>query len=250
LNVSTCKQVDNLNTSTASTASRQMEKQCKVKVVVNSKIKQTACALRISPDNGVINLKFMIKNTNELHSLVEYLRDTLRPSYCWVIEWNWTNVPAQIKNDESFRAKILEMFSNVKILRFDNFPKLAEEGPSLFSYVAPPLRGRQLAPTLIQHSRLPEQAPVVQPGPSAISLPEPRPTAPPELDMLASQLAAHIQLYRAAPDLTGLTHNLKKKAKAINYIRSALARPTLSEEFALIIAEKTNAQLATLKEGI
>jgi hypothetical protein len=230
----------------------KIEKHCRVKVVVNSNVKQTAFTMRVSPDTKTILIKFTIKSVNELHSLVEYVDRVLQPRYCWTLDWSWTNVPKQIEQDVSFRNKVLKMFASVKTLTFNYTSSLpVNDAPPTIqidpmstggSFYRPPSFRRGQGTSSDRRggsSRFNLSVPTL-PTPA---LPAPAPSAPPSRDALAASLANHIRSYRAAPDLSDLNLNIKKRFKAINFVRSVLGRPNMSDEEAQLIAEKANALL-------
>jgi hypothetical protein len=235
---------------------------CRVKIIVNRDA-QISFNIRGSPESGLVNIKLIIKNVSEIHSLLDFIEKTINPHYNWNIEWNWKNVPESLKKDAQLRKKMLEMFSSALILPMPNFGR--KEFVENTEYNNLPTEQFQninqlnglisdidsLSPktTIVQRrpTRITSATPKVAFNPAPVYIPPPIRENKEceniqgeydELDALASKVVMHIHLHRAAPDLFGLEINPKKKLKAINFIRTILARPDLNEEKVLTIAKR------------
>jgi hypothetical protein len=230
---------------------------CRIKIITNPH-SQSAFNMRLAPDTKQVNIKIIIKSIGGLHPLLDEIIQVLHPKYNWLVEWNWKNTPEIIKNDAKLRQKILEMFSSAKVLtmpfatpawNFDSpedekiiplhhsINELVMDTKSFRARNPPPCR--ETSPTILSSV-----------APRAISQICNVPLSPyantsenSELDILASKVVLHVKQYRQNPELSNLT-NMKKQLKAINFVKCILARQDLSNEDALIIAQKASLEIS------
>jgi len=156
-----------------------------------------------------------------------------------VVEWNWKNVSEKVKNDVSLRRYINEMFVSPAIL------PVMESEVSAVSAGKP--KSHDLSSLVSDFSFMKSPSPKSIPRPvQAAFLPPKKSTSIEgydEVDVLASRLVNHAKTYGQYPDFHNLK-TLKKKSKAVSYIKCTLARPDISDEMALLIADKAAVRLS------
>lgn len=82
---------------------------CRIKIIVNPDL-ECGFAMYSSP-NKPIAIKIFLTKCDDIHAVIDNMNGVFPTSFCWDIEWNWTNVPRAIKENLNIRKKILEIFS-------------------------------------------------------------------------------------------------------------------------------------------
>lgn len=207
-----------------------MEKiQCRVKVILN-KNSENSFSLRYSVKSCTALVKIIIKKEENLHTVVDTMKEVLKPNYDWFLIWNFKNTSKAITEDQEFRIKMNNMFSDIPILKSEKI-EISEGVPGgNFNELISKKSPLKSIPKIIHK-------PIIQSGP--IYVPPPHREININNDLFAryvSRINCHINEYGNCPDFyEPLT--LKKKTRIINYMRNALGDPLLDENLCISISQ-------------
>jgi hypothetical protein len=196
-----------------------MEITCSVKIILNSK-SENSFSIRYSGDTDKVLVKIIITNIEKLHSLLDKVKNVLKPNYNWAISWNYKNIPRVIIEDNLFRIKMLEMFTSTNIL------KSPEKIPTNYT------RGGDLKDLIVEKKHV-----------ELKSIPKlPNYIEPEIIERYAARILLHIQEYGHNPNFSdqGTT---KKRSKIINYIKNALGDERIEDDICLCIANRISYKL-------
>lgn len=185
---------------------------CYVKVIQNHKLPESFDMKMILYPLKKVEVTIITPNQIQLAAIVHEMKKTYGMSkFAFRVQFNWTNVPKEIRKDPHFKAEIYNIFQNTSVNSFVT----EEQFKNVISGGVAPVEINQSNENIVILKKI---------------------TFDKEsLESYVDLVRTHIVDYGNAPDFSART-SVKNQKKIHNYIKSVCSLPYMPMETALSIA--------------